>query len=234
MSTQSNWNIPTGCLLEPKRIPEGFLFTDPNDAFSWFTFLFGGLWLTIWCGVSFPMFITLLFVFLARPSLTALFPLLFISIFVVIGVIGLAWGLRWLSVIWRLEPGEVVLPSYPLRLGESSPIQYRRRLRHGLTSQTGKITAIWLCYEWIQYRRGTDTVTQTHTLWEIDLPDMSIDTGSKIIEYDANVTVSPQGVPSLDAKHNQIRWEIRVTVDVPGLAKDTSYFRFRVMPEVIG
>lgn len=222
-------------LLEPKRIPEGFLLTDPDDAWSWGKFAFGFLFLSFWCGVSFPMFAGTLFLFITAPSFSfgALFHLLFISIFAAIGVIGIVWGIRELIVIAKLKPGEVILRTYPLRMGESCRLRYRRQLRNGSTRKPGKITAKWLCYEWVQYRQGKNTKTVTHTLWETDLPEKTVSSWTKQLEYYGQVQVLTDGPPSFDAANNQVRWELQVTVNLPGVPKDTSYFRFKILPEVL-
>ena len=219
--------------MEPERVPEGFLLYDPGDRISWGQSTFIVIWLAIWCGVSFPMFAFGLFAFFAQPGLSTLLPVLFISIFAIIGLIGIGWALRSLLVIAKLQPGEIVLPSYPLRLGESCNLRYRRQLRSGSISRPGTISAKWLCYEWVQYRQGTDTRTVTHTLWETDLPERSISAGTRRVEYDARVEVNPQYPPSIDASHNQVRWELRVSVKLPGIPKDDSHFRLKILPETV-
>lgn len=230
MSTQIEQSSLTRHLIEPKRIPEGFLLTHPENTFSWFMFIF-----TILCvlgGLSFPVFIVLLLIyFFAGPGLT--FLLLLTSIFLAFGAFWVVLSTPWLPAFIRLKPGTVVLSSYPLRMGESCRIQYRRRLRWGSTPRPGKITAKWLCYEWVDYGQGTDVEIKTHALWETDLPEMFVASGTQLIGYEAQVKVPLQGPPSLDAENNQVRWEIHVTVDLPGVAKYTSDFRFRVTPEIM-
>ena len=104
--------------------------------------------------------------------------LLFISMFAAAGVGMIVKGLRWLTIISKFHPGEVLLASYPLRMGETFRLRFRRSLRRGYTQGAGEINAKWLCYEWVQYRQGTDIETKTHILWEQDLPLMTISTGT--------------------------------------------------------
>ena len=236
MPTQSTQLKRSGHLIEPERVAEGFLLVDPAGTWSWFNNLslaFGCLWLSIWCGISFPAFAAVIIFFIASPSLESFLMLAFISLFALIGAIGITQGARWLAVFTKLEPGEAILSAYPLRMGESCRVRYRRRLRRGATSRPGQITAKWLCYEWIEYGRGTNSVTKTHILSEIDLPKSSIPRGSKAIEYEARVKIPAQGPPSFDANNNQVRWEILIDIDLPGVIKDASCFRFKVIPEVM-
>lgn len=232
MAKQSTFS---GALQEPQRVPEGFLLVDRGDAWSWVTFLFGVIFLLIWCGVSFPIFIGLLTEILLNPLLdwALIIPLLFVGIFVVIGIGGIVWGIRWMLTIARLHPGELILPRYPLCMGETCRIKYRRQLRNHAMNQPGKVTAKIRCYEWVQYRQGTDTKTATHTVWEQELPDGQTDAGTTRIEYDGQISIPPQGPPTFEALHNQLRWEVRVTVDLPGITKDDSCFRLKIVPEVL-
>ena len=237
----------TGSPIEPIRIPEGFLFIDLTQTCGFLFFLF---FILLWCGISFSQFAIALFQFLAEPSFSSLASVLFLSIFVAIGVIGILSIIKPLIVFLRLKAGEVILPTYPLRMGESCRVRYRRQVRTGSISRPGKITAKWLCYEWVQYGHGTDTETVTHTLWETDLPSRSVSSGTTRIEYDAIVKVLDEGPPSLDKTDNQVRWELQVNLDLPGitkntknmswfqldllsLSKGTSKFRFKVSPEVL-
>ena len=223
----------TDRLIEPERVPEGFLLQDPGDRLSWGSSTFVVIWLALWCGVSFPIFIAVLLGFLAEPEVGTLLPVLFTSIFVAIGLIGIGWAVRSLLVIAQLQPGEIVLPSYPLRLGESFSVRYRRYLRSGSISRPGSISAKWLCYEWVQYRQGTSTRTVKHTLWETDLPERSVSAGTRRVEYDAQLHANSAYPPSFDAAHNQVRWELQVNVKLPGVPKDASYFRLKILPETV-
>lgn len=220
---------------EPTRTVEGFLLIDPGDVWSWSRFLTGGGFLLVWCGISFSVFSVFLINFLSGQggNFNQLLPLLVTGIFALVGMVGLIWGIRLLLVIVRLKPGELVLPQYPLRLGDACRVHYRRQLRSGSTQRKGKITAQLICYEWVQYRQGTDTKTATHTLWEETFPLNEVDRGTRRVEYDAQIHIAPHNPPSFSARSNQIRWEMRVNLDLPGVAKDASHFRLQVVPEVI-
>ena len=217
-------------VVEPEKIPEGYLLKDPNDGLNWPITIFMVLWLGMWCGTSFPMFFVLLLTAIMNPSLDTFLPVLFLSIFVVIGVIGLVWGGRSLYRIYQMKVGEIILPTYPLRQGETYRIRYRRALRKGRTKEPTEVTASWVNYEWVEYRRGTDTVTATHELDKVELLDKTVMAGVRQIEYETQVTVPEDAPVSIHAPHNQVRWELRVKIHLPRVAKDTSYFVVKVLP----
>ena len=220
-------------LIEPKRIPAGFLLTDRGDAWSWRTFTFLTFLVSIWCGVSFYFFSIQFLEFLAAPSFGSIFTLLFLGFFVAIGIMLIGAGIHWLTTIAKLRPGEIILSSYPLRMGESCQVRYRRQLRSGFTPCQGRVTATWLCYEWARRNNGEEGSTKILTLWEKSLPAVSVPSRRKIIEYETEVMAPPQWPPSFEAANNKIRWELRITVELPGVVSDTSFFRFRVIPEVV-
>lgn len=217
-------------IVEPEKIPEGYLLKDPNDGLNWPITIFMVLWLGIWCGASFPIFLTLVGTFILSPSMEALIPILFLSLFVAIGVIGLVWGGRSLYRISRIKVGEIILPTYPLRQGETYRIRYRRALRKGRTQEPTEISASWINYEWVEYRRGTDTVTATHELDKVELLNKTVMAGVQQIEYDTQVTVPENAPVSIHAPHNQVRWELQVKIHIPRVAKDTSHFVVKVLP----
>ncbi|MEO1094023.1 MAG: hypothetical protein AAFX01_03885 [Cyanobacteria bacterium J06638_28] len=233
MATLSSHEFSDGRLIAPERVPEGFLWVDSQGAWSTGKFLLSFVWTSLWCGISFPGFTRMLLNFLADPHVGRFLMLLFVGMFAAAGV-GMIWnGLRWLKIVSAFQPGEVLLPSYPLRMGETFRLRFRRALRRGHTHRPGKIIAKWLCYEWVQYRQGTDIETKVHMLWEQDLPTMTVSTGTRVATYETKLTVLPEGPPSFDAEHNQVRWEILISVDVPGIPQDTAHFRFAVVPEAV-
>lgn len=220
---------------EPQRIPEGFLLTDQNNVWSWGKGLFNFLGVLIWCGISFPPFAGHLYRLLNAPSFSwgRLAVVLFFGLFVLSGVTMVVQGIQRTLVIAKLKPGEVILTTYPLLMGESCPVQFRRPLRSGMTPHPGKVSAQWRCYEWVQYQSGSDTETATHTLWETDLPEGPVSATARRVEYDAHLKVPQQGPPSIRAADNRVRWALVVTVDLPGLVKDVSFFEITILPEVL-
>lgn len=140
---------------------------------------------------------------------------------------------EWLITAINLTRGEPFLHSYPLKLGDSCIVKYRRQLKRGYLSQPGYISAKWRCYEWAQYIEGTSKETVTHTLWEINMPEDSISTSATDIEYITKIQVPSHHPPSFEAGNNQVRWELQIGVKLPGAPQNTSRFLLNVIPETI-
>ncbi len=209
----------------PQRTPEGFLFSDAESAQSrpFFLLIFGIFWNTV--------SVILLVASLHEAEYFASLMMLF---FLAIGLPIL--GLGFLEV-WKnhlLHPAELILPSYPLRLGETCAIRYRRRLRQGAFTRSAELEAQLVCDEWVQYTQGTDTVTKTHPIWEKALPPQTVVSGERQADYTGHMSIRPQGPPSIFAKHNRIRWQLVVKLKAPGIPSDCiSTFALNVMPESI-
>ena len=209
----------------PQRIPEGFLLSvSTSDRKKGIAMLIFGL---VW--TAFSAFILFL---VARDS--DYVGVFFLGLFLVAGCFCMGIGLLDLWISLKLYPAELVFSKYPLRLGETCLIHYRRRLRHGMFNQPGEMAAELVCDEWVQYRQGTDTKTKTHVLYELQLPTRSIVTGEHQADYESEIAISADAPPAFSAEHNQIRWRFIVKLKVPGIPKRChSEFYLQVAPEML-
>lgn len=213
----------------PQRGPEGFVLTvSQTQRYAGLLIFVIGL---IWTAFSAVMLI----VFIGEPfGFFSLFPAVFISLFVLVGVLMAGAGLLELWSNLKLHPAELILPKYPLRLGETCSIHYRRRLRRGTFSKPGRVEAQLVCDEWVEYTQGTDKVTKIHSLHEAELPTRTVVTGEQQADYESRIAISSKELPSFSAKHNQIRWRVIVKLTVPGIPqKCQSEFSLQVLPEVL-
>ena len=220
MAYQTSKTIPA-----PQRVPEGFLLSvEMSDRKRGLAFsIFGFIW---------TAFIVLMMVLVVRDS--AYIGVFFLSLFLAIGLCLLGVGLWYMLISIRLYPAELILPKYPLRLGETCPIHYRRRLRGGTFTKPGNIEVQLVCDEWVQYKQGTDTKTKTHSLYEVQLPECSIVTGERQADYESQVEISAEAPPSFSAEHNRVRWRVIVKLKVPGIPRTCeSEFLLKVVPEVM-
>ncbi len=189
------------------------------------------------CAVGFWILVSLT-IFVTRGFVSIVWLVLFLLFSVVVFVL-LTLIFRRIELLhmWRdfkLFPAELILPAYPLHLGETMPIYYRRRLRRGRLSQSIQIEAALVCDEWVQYSEGTDTITKTHPLSQTELPSASIDSGENQIEYQSNIYIDPQQPPSFFGKHNQIRWSLNLKFKMPGiLGVCQSNFSLQILPETV-
>lgn len=212
----------------PQRTAEGFVFTPiAQEKYVGIFLVISGLCWTMLTAIS-------LFDLLRSINLFSIFFIAFISLFMVAGLFILGFGLLQIWTDLKLYPAELILPKYPLRLGETCPIYYRRRPRNGTLNKSARIEAQLTCDEWVQYSQGTDTVTKTHELWKQPLPESSIVSGETQADYSEEIKILPQYPPSFYAKHSQIRWLLTIKLRVPGIPQVCeSIFYLQVLPEVL-
>jgi hypothetical protein len=209
--------------------PEGFLLSDAESDKNQMVFMW--LFSLVWTVVT----ATLLFNVLHDSlNLVSILIGLFIGGFLLLGLLMLVGSVleTWKNI--KLHPAELILPSYPLRLGESCTIRYRRRLRNGSFMRSAAIEAKLVCDEWVQYTQGTDTVTKTHLLWEQSLPPKTVVSGEQQADYASQINIRSEGPPSFSAEHNKIRWQLVVKLKAPGIPTACiSTFSLKVMPELM-
>jgi len=211
----------------PQCNTEGFRLINANETVQEFVIS------VIWHAIAFTAFMGFLWAMLQAYQLSHFL----IPVLLLIGLIGLldvAWGVRRLMVIWWLRPGELTLPQYPLRLGESCRFGYRRALRRGRTQRPGKVSGHLHCYEWGKYKRESAYKTYTHTLWKVEFPSCEVPVGTRRVEWTNHLNIPADGPPSFEAEHSGLRWELYVQLELPGIATNKSKFRLWIEPEVVG
>ena len=212
----------------PQRTVEGFVFTAGAQE------KYAGILLAVF-GLGWTMLAAIpLWDLLRSINVFSIFLIAFISLFVAAGLFLLGLGLLQIWTDLKLHPAELILPKYPLCLGETCPIYYRRRLRNGTLNKSARIEAQLTCDEWVQYSQGTDTVTKTHELWKQPLPESSIVSGERQADYSEKIEIRSQCPPSFYAKYSQIRWLLTIKLRVPGIPQVCeSTFHLQVLPEVL-
>ena len=136
---------------------------------------------------------------------------------------------------FRFKPGEVLLPSYPLRLGEEYNLTFRRRLRaNQKTKKAGQLTFKFACLERVKYTRGSDTEVETHVIWESQPKIYSVPIGVNTYSLRSDFTI-PNNLPSsFEGENNQIRWIISIEQNIPGIVEQVySNFVFVVDAVVV-
>ncbi|MDO5498070.1 MAG: hypothetical protein Q4F67_00125 [Propionibacteriaceae bacterium] len=134
----------------------------------------------------------------------------------------------------HLSDAELLLPRVPLRLGDPMTIRYtQHRLRS--RAEVRAITATVFCQEWVRYRVGTDTRTDTHELWQAELPVGPRDPigDAALLNASWQMHLPPHLPPSFQASDNKINWFLRVRVDIPGRPDIRNEFRLPIIPEVL-
>jgi len=136
---------------------------------------------------------------------------------------------------FRLFPGEVFLSIYPLSLGETCLLTFRRRLkRNKKTKESGQLTLKITCLERVEYQKGSDTEVEINILWESQPEVYSVPTNTEVFSLQTNLNIPKYLPPSFEGKNNQIRWIISIEQDIPNIAEQIhSNFVFTVAPVVL-
>ncbi|MEM1170772.1 MAG: hypothetical protein AAGJ08_17255 [Cyanobacteria bacterium P01_H01_bin.35] len=114
--------------------------------------------------------------------------------------------------------GELFLPEYPLKLGSSYEIRYRRPLRSGVTLNRNSEFKVQLVYsEVVTHGIGSDEETKEHIILEQPLINQIVPGDAKAIEFTKSIEIPQKSIPSLELEHNRIWWRIVVVLEPEGL-----------------
>lgn len=146
-------------------------------------------------------------------------------------VLGLAANNSYLRA--TLGDAEVLLPHLPLRLGDSVVVRYRQpwKGQKPVTAMNATLTV----REWVRYRQGTDTRTDTHQLWQTDLPAEPGDpvgTGD-LLRGAWRLSIPKELPPSFSSHDNALEWRLRLHADIRGRPDVINSYLLPVAPEVI-
>jgi len=124
-----------------------------------------------------------------------------------------------------LLPGELIVSQYPLHLGSSDRVKFRRRLRGNRKfPANGSVKIKLLCIERVGYTKGTDTIIETAMIEEKLVRSQVIMSGVNEITCQFDLQIPAHLPPSFEAKNNQIRWVVVVEQNMPGIADiDSNY-----------
>jgi len=80
--------------------------------------------------------------------------------------------------------------------------------------------------EWVRYRCGTDTCTDTYDqiLFDSDTQGMSVGADG-LMEYRTSFQLPPNLMHSFQASDNRISWFARVIIDIKGLPETAQYYQ---------
>ncbi|MCB1079709.1 MAG: hypothetical protein KDM64_17965, partial [Verrucomicrobiae bacterium] len=134
---------------------------------------------------------------------------LFLIPFVVIGA-GLVLGFFYQLLSLANPKPRLVLPGGPPRVGETFEVQWELQ---GRTSRVTRLTISLWGIESATYRRGTDTTT-SHEVF-LDLPIAEAVDEMDIRQGRAQVTLPDDLMISLKLPNNEIKYELRVSGDIP-------------------
>lgn len=134
-------------------------------------------------------------------------------------------GLR----IRRFEPGKLVASSWPLAIGDSASVTFRRGVKRGAVPAVNAIEATIVVREVAQYRQGTDTHTVTEEVASYPVESRLLSTPDAVVAQ-LEVVVPTNAPPSFEADNNRIEWWLEIAPVVVGEKFDASSFKIAVGP----
>jgi hypothetical protein len=139
----------------------------------------------------------------------AWFPLLFMSIFVLVGLVVLLATLHQLLALTnpRLR---LIVSSQNLHPGDTFTISWE------CLGNVMKVTSITMEIEGREsatYTRGTDTVTETQVFATI--PIIVLADHADMVAGKKAIVIPPRVVPTFRAQHNKLEWILVVKGDIP-------------------
>ncbi len=156
--------------------------------------------------------------------------ILFISLFVLIGLVMLVAALwRYLS---RLRLGSPVLTvsNSELQVGERFNVEYQQAFK--VASEVSKASVSLVFQEAATYTQGTDTRTDRHTniVETHEIPGRRFEAG-EALQQSLSMAIPSDAMHTFIADNNKLQWFVRVHVDIvdwPDLKED---FELRVLPQ---
>jgi len=150
-------------------------------------------------------------------------PAFFRFLFLGIGLI-ILWGAinQFLKLF---NPKTIITFDRPPRIGSDVRLQWRME---GQVTRVRKLAISIAGTESASYRRGTDTVTDRHVFFELEL--MSTDNPVQMEHGQVVVQIPINLMPSFDARNNKITWKLVVTGDIPRYPDISDEYSLTVLP----
>jgi hypothetical protein len=148
----------------------------------------------------------------------------FISVFVVIGLLILFGAIRQFLVLFNPRV-RITLSSGSLRIGEPAYLQWNIA---GRASRVSRLAMVLEGREEARYRRGTDTCTDHSVFATVPIVDTS--QAFEIPAGSASFSVPAGTLPSFSATNNKIIWQLKVTCDLPGWPDSEDDYELAVLP----
>jgi hypothetical protein len=128
---------------------------------------------------------------------------------------------QYLRAFFLLQPGELIFSQYPLRLGSSERVTFRRKLKGNRKfPKNGSVDIKLLCVERVNYTKGTDTITDIAVIEERELRSQAVISNVSELRCHFDLDLPDRLPPSFEAAKNQIRWIISVGQNMPGIAEN--------------
>ncbi|MCG6157894.1 DUF3592 domain-containing protein [Rubinisphaera margarita] len=160
-----------------------------------------------------------------RDGDSPIFMTLFALPFVAVGLGGLCVSLYLFLKMFNPVP-KLVVSERKIPLGDTIRIKW---LIDGKVSSIRKLTVRLVGKEWIQYRQGTNTYTDTDDFYVHDIAVLEDPFAMEIGE--ADVTIPIGSMHTVRATNNQIRWELKILGDIRWWPDIDESFSITVLPQ---
>ena len=158
------------------------------------------------------------------------FAMIFGGVFALFGVAALIAGIVQMMAASRLAPPTVTISVQPLYLGESFHGELVQQVKKH--ANINAVTVKLICREWVQYRQGTDTHTDT---LDVISEEFTLDVSGELhppdsIAGDFEFMVPDNAMHSFRAADNRINWLLEIHTDVAGWPDYKSQVELDVAP----
>lgn len=215
--------------IQPQQRPEGLVLTEQVGSGCQFAFI--GFFALAWNAIAWPVALT--FWFSSRRG-SGSFPdliLFFVLLFPLIGLVLIGLAVRQLLIASAFGRAELVVSTWPLRMGQEAQVTFRRAMRGG--QQVDQVEARLVCTEVATYSAGTDTRTVRERIWDEPLPQTPMLPGMASVEASWRVRIPETGPQSFSVYRNSVVWSVDVVLRAPNFPDASSSFTLVVLPEVL-
>ncbi len=158
------------------------------------------------------------------------FPWIFVVVLEVVGLGVLAAFLHQLLARRKVADPEVFISVQPVYLGETFTVRLRQQFKG--RCQLNSITLKLLCREEATYRRGTNTYTDQHEVFEqvhTVAQARQVQAGD-VLEEELSLTIPEDAMHTFAGTWNKILWYLHIHVDIASWPDYREDFHFHVAP----
>jgi hypothetical protein len=161
----------------------------------------------------------------------SIFALLFISIFVIIGLGLTVYAVMVFYTRFKVGTPDFLLSHTEARPGEKVDFSFTHTFRSDVKINWIKTQLIFR--ETATYQRGTDTttVTKNHIMDEYEEPGFNFQ-GGQMLNKAYSFPIPEDGMHTLKVRRNALEWFIKFEADIPSLPNFVEEFELIVLPEM--
>ena len=168
-----------------------------------------GVFALIWNGITWSVMIFAILPDLHEGGFFAWFPLIFISLFLLIGLIVIGAFIHQLLALTNPKL-RLIVNKQTISPGDTLELSWE------CSGNTSKVTAFTLTLEGREsatYRRGTNTHTDKHVFAR--LPIVTLDSPASLLTGRTSLSVPHKTMPTFKGENNAIEWVLTVKGSIP-------------------